>query len=414
MSFANLGIGLNAFAQGLNSGIDAGTKISGLVKQGQMRRARESGMADAKAARSSAIDNLIQTGSAPNADNTMTVPTYNVGDQSFADQGSARKAAESQVGSLEDFYQKVAAPKIYEQYLEIDPEKAQAWKDWNDNQQVKSGQKHWAQAIMKANMGDFDGFGKSLVKAYNTRGYLDDGTEVKDWKTLKDGDGNVTGAMLTFKGPDGKEFNQTVNGMEDAYRLGAHLLAPEQVFNLGWQEIQAAKKAQIATGQENIRQRGRVQLEGLRQQGRQQVQTQRDNAAMERVQTKAQLDEATAGRKAEAKVQALRKAGYPEDFIKQSMPAILGLGDYKKAAAPEEVRRMLHQARLADFSYQRKTPEEQAKIIEQDMTLIGGAGATPNPMSRGIQGQGQGQGAPASGVPMIYDTQTGKMVPYQR
>lgn len=412
MSFANLGIGINAFAQGLNSGIDAGTKISGLVKQGQMRRAREEGMADAKAARSSAIDSLIQTGAAPSADNTMTTPTYNVGDQSFADQGSARKAAESQVGSLDEFYQKVAAPKIYERYLEIDPEKAQAWKTWNDQEQVKSGQKHWAQAIMKANMGDFDGFGKSLVKAYNTRGYLDDGTEVKDWKTLKDADGNVTGAMLTFKGPDGKEFSQTVNGMEDAYRMGAQLLAPEQVFNLGWQEIQAAKKAQIAAHQEGVKQQGRVQLEGVRQQGRQAVQTQRDNAAMDRVQTKAQLDEAATNRKAEAKVQALRKAGYPEDFIKQSMPAILGLGDYKKAAPPEEVRRMLHQARLGDFQYQRKSPEEQAKIIDQDVALINGAGATPNPMSRGIQGQGQG--APAAGVPMIYDTQTGKMVPYQR
>lgn len=409
MSF-NLGAGLAGLANGISQGLTLGTQIKGLYKQGQMESAQREGLQAAKDARTSAINNLVRTGSANSADNSMTVPTYSVGDQQFSDQASATKAAESQVGSLEDFYQKVAAPKIYEQYLEIDPEKAQAWKDWNDNQQVKTAQKHWAQAITKANMGDFDGFGKSLVKAYNTRGYLDDGTEVTDWKTLKDGDGNVTGAMLTFKGPDGKEFSQAVNGMEDAYRMGVQLLAPDQVFNLGWQEIQAAKKAQIAAGQESIKQRGRVQLEGLRQQGRQAVQTQRDSAAMDRVQTKAQLDEAAAGRKADAKVQALRKAGYSEDFIKQSMPAILGLGDYKKAAAPEEVRRMLHQARLGDFSYQRKSPEEQAKIIEQDMTLIGGAGATANPMSRGMQGQG----APAAGAPMIYDTQTGQMVPYQR
>lgn len=409
MSF-NLGAGLAGLANGISQGLVLGTQIKDLTKQSQMESAQREGLQAAKDARSSAINSLVQTGSANNADNTMTVPTFNVGDQQFNDRESATKAAEGQVGSLAEFYQKVAAPKIYERYLEIDPAKAAAWKDWNDSEQVKTGQKYWAQAIQKANMGDFDGFGKSLVKAYNTRGYLDDGTEVTDWKTLKDGNGNVTGAMLTFKGPDGKEFNQTVNGMEDAYRLGAHLLAPEQVFNLGWQEIMAAKKAQIAAGQEGIKQQGRMQLEGVRQQGRQAVQTQRDNAAMDRVQTKAQLDEASANRKADAKVQALRKAGYPEDFIKQSMPAILGLGDYKKAAAPEEVRRMLHQARLADFSYQRKTPEEQAKIIEQDMTLIGGAGAAPNPMSRGMQGQG----APATGVPMIYDTKTGQMVPYTR
>lgn len=413
MSFANFGIGLNAFAEGLNTGVNTGYKLRQVSDENKMRKVRQEGMAEAKGARQSAIDKMVQVGSAPSADGQSTMPTYNVDGQSYGDQDSARKAAEGKVGSLDEFYTKVAAPKIYEQYLEIDPEKAEAWKTWNDAKQVKAGQKLWADAVMKANMGDFEGFGKSLVKAYNTRGYFDDGTQVKDWKTLKDDKGNITGAQLTFKGPDGKEYNQVINGMEDAYRVGAFMLSPENVFNTGWNEIQSAKKAQIEMAKEGYKQGNRLQVEGVRQQGRQAIQSQRDDAAMERTVTGKQMDAAGKTAAVDAKTAALKKAGYSDTFINEALPAMLGIGEYKKAAAPEEVRRMLHQARLsADYNYSRKTPQEQASIIEQDMQLINGpAKQQRNPMSGGISGQGP---APAGRGPMILDTKTGQMVPYGR
>lgn len=399
MSFASFGIGLGAFAQGLNSGIDTGAKLNNLYQQGKLRRAQKQGVADAKAARESAIDGLVQVGSAPNADNTMTMPTYKVGDQSFGDQASARKAAEGQVGSLDDFFSKVAAPKIYEQYLEIDPEKAEAWKQWNEAKEVKQGQKLWAQAVMKANMGDFDGFGKALVKAYNTRGYFDDGTQVKDWKTLKDDKGNITGAELTFKGADGKEFTQTINGVEDAYRLGAFMLSPENVFNTGWQEIQSAKKAQLEMAKEDRKFQRDVAL-----------QDRRDEASLERTVIGRQIDAAGKDAALNQKVELLKRGGYSDEWINQNLPAILGLGEYKKAAPPEEVRRMLLQARVQnDMTFNRKSRAEQNKIIEEDMQLIYGDQAPKrnNPMAGGISG------SPGK-RPIILEVETGRQVPFPR
>lgn len=414
MSFANFGIGIGALAQGLSSGIDTGAKLHGLMQQGKLRKAREAGMADAKTARQSAIDGLVQVGSTSNADNTMTMPTFNVGDQSYGDETSARKAAEGQVGSLDEFYQKVAVPKIYEQYMEIDPEKAETWMRWNEEKQVRQGQKYWSQAIGRANAGDFDGFGKYLVKAYNTRGYFDDGTEVKDWKTIKDDKGNITGAQLTFKGPDGKEFTQVVNGMEDAYRLGAFMLSPENVYNTGWSEIQAAKKAQLQMAQDQQKFQQNIYRDDRKAANQSVLQEQRDAAALERTVTGKQMDAANKTAAVDSKVAALKRAGYTDAFINDALPAMLGIGEYKKAAAPEEVRRMLHQARLsADYNYSRKTPQEQAAIIEQDMQLINGSQPQQrsNPLSGGISGQGA---RPTGSVPMIYDTTTGKTVPYSR
>lgn len=424
---SNFGIGLAGLATGLNQGLDLGLKIKGIMKQNELEGARQDGIAAAKDARSADVAKLVQSGigGAANADNTMTVPTFNVDGKSYGDEASATDAASKskQIGSMEEYFQKVASPKIYERYLEIDPEQAAAWKDWSDKQDVKTGMKHWANAVQSAGRGDFEGFGQNLVKAYNTHGYSQDGMEVKDWKTLKDKNGDIVGAQLTFKGPDGKETSQVFNGMEDVYRMGSTFLAPDKQFELGWSEIQQARKAQVANAQlgirqqnalqmEGIRQQGRQQLEGSRQQAQQQLQTQRDNAAMDRTQTQAQLKDAQANRTANAKVAALKAAGYDDAFIKQNMPAILGIGEFKKPAAPEEVRRMLHQARLSDFQYQRKSPAEQAAVIDQDMKLIqGGAQQQRNPLSSGITPPA---GRPAGNAPMILDTKTGQMVPYQR
>jgi len=414
MSFANFGIGIGAFAQGLSSGIDTGAKLHGLMQQGKLRKAREAGMADAKAARQSAIDGLVKVGSTSNAGNTATVPTYKVGDQSYADEASARKAAEGQVGSLDEFYTKVAAPKIYEEYLAIDPEKAEAWKAWNEAKQVKQGQRLWASAVMKANMGDFDGFGKELVKAYNTRGYFDDGTQVKDWKTLKDDKGNITGAQLTFKGPDGKEFTQVINGMEDAYRLGAFMLSPENVFNTGWAEIQAAKKAQLEMAKEDRKFQRDVYRDDRKAANQSALQSQRDDAALERTVTGKQMDAANKSSAVNQKVELLKRNGFSDDWIAQNLPAILGIGEYKKAISPDDARLRLHEGRIKnDYSYARKSQAEQRAIIEQDMQMIYGSQPQQrsNPLSGGISGQGA---RPTGRVPMIYDTTTGKTVPYSR
>lgn len=412
MSFANFGIGLGAFAQGLNQGISAGKQLRSIADQNKINRVQKEGMAEAKQARSAAIDGLIETGSGSNADNTMTVPTYKVGGQSFADQTSARKAAEGQVGGLAEFYQKVAAPKIYEKMLEIDPQKAAAWKEFNENEQVKEGQRHWAAAIAKANAGDFEGFGQSLMKAYNTRGYFDDGTKVTKWDSLKDDKGNITGVNLTFKGADGKEYTQTVNGMQDAYKIGSYMLSPENVFKYAWAERQAAQKTAAELAKEDRTFKQNVYRDDRKAAHASELQTQRDNSAMDRTVTGKQMDAATKTDQFNRKVEALKTAGYSPEWINQNMPAIMGIGEFKKPADPTEVRRMFHQARIqSDYSYGRKTQAEQSAILDNDMKLIyGDQPQKKNAMSGGL-------GAPAvkpGQGPMILDMKSGTVSPYGR
>lgn len=402
MSFANFGIGIGAFAQGLQGGIQLGKQIKSEIQQNKIDKAKEEGMKAAKEARNTAIDSLVQTGGAPNAENTMTVPTYQVGDKTYADQGSARKAAESQVGDISEFYNKVAAPKIYEQMLEIDPEKAAAWKEFTDSQGFKAGMRHWSTAVARAHAGDFEGAGNALLKAYNARGYLDDGTTATAFTPNKDEQGNIHGATITFKGPDGKEYQQSFNGTDDLLKVGVGMLAPEKVFDFYHQERTARLKAEAEVGKENRKFQRDVYLGDRKAAQAKELQSQRDDSAMQRTVTGKQMDAATKSDQYTKKVDALRSAGYTPEWINQNMPAIMGIGEYKKAAAPEEVRRMLHQARLGDYTYARKPAAEQQKILDADMQLIGVGQQQRSPMAGGI--------APTGGATVI-DTTTGRIVP---
>lgn len=113
-----------------------------------------------------------------------------------------------------------------------------------------------------------------------------------------------------------------------------------------------------------------------------------------------------------AKVSALREAGYSQEFINQSMPAILGIGD-KKSTSPEEARRLAHSDRMKnDPMYARKSSADQTKILDQDMaTIYAGMKPTQAPAAPANPAAG-GLPAPAGGgkgVP-VYDTKTGQIV----
>lgn len=398
MSFANFGLGLAGFAQGLNSGIDAGTKIGGLINQGKIRQATKQGLEDAKAARQADIDKQVQVGAAPSADNSMTVPAYQVGDQTYADQGGAQKAAAKNVGDLDEYFQKVAAPKIYEEYLQVDPEKAQVWKDWSENQQVKAGMKHWAQAARSAAMGDFDGFGKNMVKAYNAQGYYDDGVTAKSFATKKDKDGNVIGATLTFAGPDGKEFSQDFDGSDDVIRAGLNMLSPQQTFEAGYKEQLAVKQAQIAANQAQAKFSNQVALEDHKAANQQAMQDRKDASALDRLKTGKELDALNQREKI-----ALQTAAQQA---------------YKRATSPQEAKRMLitsMQGKFVDsFGQPTKTPEEMNTLADQLLEQIypqGGqrapAARPGNPLSGGLMPSAQAGVPPTSNGLLIWDNQKG-------
>lgn len=417
MSFANFGIGLGALAQGLNTGIDAGTKLKGIMDQNQIRKAHKEGMAKAKDQRQSAIDELVQVGAAPNADNTMTMPTYEVEGQSFGDEESARKAAESKVGTVTDYFYQNEAPRIAELYMEQgDLQKAETWNKWIKDKNVQKGFEYGVRAYQAASLGDDEGAIKSMIKMYNHPGYFEDGRKATGYEPIKGEGGETVGYAITVEDDKGNKNILNVERGQGMLQAIAPFVDPKTVYDQGWSEINAMNKAKLEMAKEDMKFRRNVALEDRKEVGRVNRQQMQNDAAMERTVTSKQMDAANKTAAVDAKVAALKKAGYPDAFINEALPAMLGIGEYKKAAAPEEVSRMLHQARLsADYNYSRKTPQEQAAIIEQDMQLINGpAQERRNPMSGGIPAQ-QGGARPAPGRgPTILDTRTGQLVPYQR
>lgn len=410
------GYGILGLAKGISAGVQLGTQLRGVMDQNEVRSVMADGIDQAKAKRETAITDSIQVGDAPNADNTMTVPTYKVGDQSYGDQGAARKAAEGKVGSMDDFYVRDVVPKIAETYMKQgNIQAAEQWNSWAEQKSTQTGMRHWTKALRAGQMGDFKAYADNMVKAYNTPGYYDDGLEADSYDLVKDKEGNTTGLTLNLKNKQtGEKFSQTIQGQEDMVRMGIGLLDPANAFKTTQAQVQAAQAQRAKAAEGDLKFKRDVYRDDRRGQRQAEADDRRANSAMDRLVTGKQIDAANKTAAVDAKANALRKAGYSDDFIKQSMPALLGLGDYKKAAPPEEVRRMLHQARLSDFNYTRKTPEEQAAIINQDLQLINGAGG--NPMAGGLAAPGaKSQAAPAArGAPMIYDNQTGEMVPYKR
>lgn len=419
MSFANFGIGVNALAQGLSSGIQTGKMLTDLYKEGQINRANKQGMEDAKAARAADADKMIKVGSAANADNTMTVPTYDVEGQQFTDRDKASEAAQQKVGSLEDYYQTVAAPKIYEKYLEIDPQKAAVWKEWSDNQKVKQGMKHWADSVRSAQAGDFEGFGKNFVKAVNNNHYYGDGITATGVEPEKDEQGNVTGLTLKLKDANGKPFDHYVEGsMDSLMRMGINYMAPEKMFELGYASVLNAEKLRATAAQDQLKfqqkvllqkdqqgatadllglkQNGMERLEDKRQQGRVDLEGQRGQNRIEVAKLKADLSKSKAGGAFAAKIDALRGLGIPDETIKEYGLQLAGVGP-RRATSTQDTFSQVYRAKAAsDLNFATKTEQEKVAEVQQAVTLLQQAAAEAE--AAGKQQSAPQQAAPAQQI----------------
>lgn len=410
--------GVNGLLQGIQAGnmlVDAYYRGQENKERSEIKNVMAEGLEGAKAQRQNMIDANVKVGSEANADNTMTMPTFaDSKGNKFGSEAEARAAAEKNVPSIDDFYVKNVVPRIAETYLKQgNIEQAEKWNSWAEQKSTREGMKHWTKALQAGQMGDFKTYADSMVKAYNAPGYYDDGLEADGYELVKDKEGNTTGLTLNLRNKStGEKFSQTVRGQEDMVRMGIGLLDPANAFKTTQAAVQtaAANRAKAAEG--DLKFKRDVYRDDRKGDRQAEADDRRANSAMDRLVTGKQLDQAGKTAEVEAKANALRKAGYSDDFVRQSMPQLLGLGDYKKAAPPEEVRRMLHQARLSDFNYTRKTPQEQEAIINQDIQLINGAGS--NPMASGIPSQGQQKAPAGGGQPMIFDRKTGQMIPYKR
>jgi hypothetical protein len=417
--------------RGISDGIGLGTQMIGAYQKLQdfgdkqdVKNVMAKGLADSKQASSDDIAANSQVGSKANADNTMTMPTYDdTRGNSYASADDQAKAAKKNAPLPEDFYLRDVVPKIKETYISQGNQAgADAWDKWAQDKQAQAGMKSWTQALRSAQVGDFKGYADHMVKAYNTPGYYDDGLHAEGYDLVKDKDGNTTGLTLKMKNKEtGEQFVQTIHGQDDMVQAGIGLLEPANAFKTTMARVDAQNAAKAKAGLEvtktnndMLRDNNKAVVQG---QVASKLEDQKAGNQLNLQATGKQLDVQNAGAALNNKVEVLKKAGYDEKFIKDALPQILGIGQYKKPADPQETRRMLFQARLSDFNFTRKTPQQQAAQIEQDMQLInGGPSAAPaapgNPMSGGLPGA-QPSAAPASKTPMIFDTKTGQMVPYQ-
>jgi hypothetical protein len=281
----------------------------------------------------------------------------------------ARALADKSAPSVMDFFQKQGVPRIAEAYLaQGDPAKAQAWTDWADQTQNKQNMAVWAKGWRAVQMGDPEGAADNFMQLYKS---YNDGTTPISKEVVKDKDGNLTGFNVKLKNDATGEVRSSFIDKNQLLNLGLAQLAPPQLFETAWQQKQAADKAKTAAdaevGKVKLNLAANSQLEGLKQQGRLQLQQK---------QGQQQID---------AKIGALKSAGYSDSFIKDALPDILGVNQYKKSTSPEEAKRLAFSDRMKnDPMFRMKPPDQQRSIIQQDMGLIYGG---LKPSAYGLTGE---------------------------
>lgn len=332
----------------------------------------------------------------------------------------ARAEAEKSVPSELDFFQKKGVPRIAATYLaQGSPEKAEAWQKWAENAENQRNMKTWAKAYRATQMGDFEGAADHFFDLYKS---YDDGVTPISKEIVKDKDGNLTGFNVKLKVDATGEERSAFIDRNQMLEMGLAALSPPQMFEAAYKrqlvqdkaKLDAAAKAgeiRMQTAKEialeNVRQGGRIKLEGVKHENdlERDVQKGKIDAANQRNKVQQELD---------AKVGALQKAGYSEEFINGALPEILGMSTYKKATSPEEAKRLAFGDRMKnDPSFARLPAEKQRALIEQDMALIyGGMKPTAAPSTPAAPGASSSTTTPkpaARGLPFL-DPKTGKVV----
>jgi hypothetical protein len=320
---------------------------------------------------------------------------FTVGDKSFATREEAQAHAAKNAPSVMDFMYKTAFPKMQEAYIaKGDIESADRLQKYVDSKRGKDAITSYGKAMNKLMFTtDVNGAVQALGDYYTK--YVDDGVDFTK--------GEIT--------PDGKISITTKNkesGKEDTLSMSRNQLLqmgmaynPAKLLEMNLAKSDEAEKATAKTAAE-IAKENRV-----------------FNRDIEKMTIEKQLEAANSSskfkREVNAKVDALRSAGYSDDFINGAMPGIIGVGDYKKMTSPEEARRLAHSDRMKnDPVYARKSGAEQSKMLDQDMTTIysgvkpsktpgAEAPSTPSAPANGLPKTG-GKGIP------VFDTKTGTIV----
>lgn len=407
-SFANFGVGLGAAVRGFGEGMKIGRAIKNVRNEREIEGITREGMAEASTQRDQAVNGLIQT-----QDMGGGAQQFSVNGQNFTNREDAQRAAERQVGSTLDYFNRTISPRIREAYVQQgNMDMAQRWDSYTQNQQTRRGMRSFAHALRSRTMGDEEGALKHMIEAYNNDSYFGDGYRISDYEPIRDGD-RVVGYRGTFEGPDGRSTTQDFRkgDLSALVNMGIGMLSPDQAFATTLAQQQAADKARAdaaakeadrratTEGQvtvEGVRGANARVLEGDRARNQSALQSQRDASALDRTVIGAQVGAAAAGdrRSAElgADVDALRGIGASEDQVRGAVTRRVAGGssgtDPGSAAWDAEARNNPLFSTMSDAERQEAV---RRSIVGRQSAAGLAAGAAPS----------TGSGAPAPGVIMV-------------
>ena len=168
-----------------------------------------------------------------------------------ADPAQFDKQATRAARSFMDHYRETAAPQIMEGFLRSgQADKAEAFGKFIESGQTQEAMTHWSKAIFSAQTGNARAFAENLAKAYNTRGYFDDGIDAVIDKSAIEEDpetGEIYGHITFVNTDTGEEMQMPFRGMDDLYRSGVGMLAPQEVFKRNLEQTDKAdeRRAQL-------------------------------------------------------------------------------------------------------------------------------------------------------------------------
>lgn len=324
-----------------------------------------------------------------------------------AQRQQSTKIAQRNVGSEREAIDKAISEKMRNFYMDRgEVEKADAWEKYAESQKGRKYIKQFAGALKSLNLGDNEGFINNMVPILeDTYG---EGFTIQKRSPVKDKDGNITGANFEIRNTRTGEVTTNNIPIDQLANIGMQLGSPEVVLNrfIEAQQAQAKAKAEAASkvGELTFKHRLDLEKEGVKQQHQSQRDAQQHEFGIERDTIKSDLDAKNQRNRVqqelEAKVGALSKAGYSQEFITNALPDILGINQYKKTTSPEEAKRLAFSDRMKnDPSFARKPADQQRQIIEQDMSLIY-AGAQPSAVAP-AGNQQAAQSPAAGGLPQI-------------
>lgn len=315
-----------------------------------------------------------------------------VGGKGYATRDEARAAAEKVIPDDITLLRKTMVPQMQKVYIEQgNVEMADAWGKWAEDKENRANMQDWASAYKASIAKDYKAAKQHMANIHKR---YDDGLDlVEDGDDeIKDKDGNIIGFKIKMKRKDSGEITEQVVNPSELVNYGLMALSPQALFETQWKRQQAAdqaaaeEKAQIRKEQRGLQvdnykaARDNIYTKGLRQLDNQ-FQTQRDaRQQQDRIEMKtieSQLEAANSSSKVRrevgAKVDALRGAGYSDEFINGVLPSLLGVGEYKKAMSPEDAKLKIRGELMAnDRAFQKMTEPERAAEVGRVMEFIYG------------------------------------------